>query len=89
MNCRLIALVAALAFAGAAVAQTMLNVVTAGEKHGRLHHRLSGADVRSRKPRGQSRAAAPAQATAGSQKIYEKLSAQQKAGNEPGMSMSP
>jgi len=82
MNSRLIALVAALAFAGAASAQTTLNVVTAGDQNmvdyvnNYLAPKFEAAN-----PGVKVRAVGTGPGDSGSQKIYEKLSAQQKAGN--------
>jgi ABC-type uncharacterized transport system YnjBCD substrate-binding protein len=82
MNSRLIALVAALAFAGAASAQTTLNVVTAGDQNmvdyvnNYLAPKFEAAN-----PGVKVRAVGTGPGDSGSQKIYEKLSAKQKAGN--------
>src|SRR6478735_6459450 len=82
MKSRLIALASALAFAGAAVAQTTLNVVTAGDQNmvdyvnNYLAPKFEAAN-----PGVTVRAVGTGPGDGGSQKIYEKLSAQQKAGN--------
>jgi len=82
MKSRLIALASALAFAGAAFAQTTLNVVTAGDQNmvdyvnNYLAPKFEAAN-----PGVKVRAVGTGPGDSGSQKIYEKLSAQQKAGN--------
>jgi putative spermidine/putrescine transport system substrate-binding protein len=81
MKSRLIALASALAFAGAAFAQTTLNVVTAGDQNmvdyvnNYLAPKFEAAN-----PGVRVRAVGTGPGDSGSQKIYEKLSAQQKAG---------
>ena len=81
MKSRLIALASALAFAGAAFAQTTLNVVTAGDQNmvdyvnNYLAPKFEAAN-----PGVKVRAVGTGPGDSGSQKIYEKLSAQQKAG---------
>ncbi len=75
-------LASALAFAGAAFAQTTLNVVTAGDQNmvdyvnNYLAPKFEAAN-----PGVKVRAVGTGPGDSGSQKIYEKLSAQQKAGN--------
>src|ERR1700694_5810974 len=82
MKTRMFILAAALAFAGATAAQTTLNVVTAGDQNmvdyvnNYLAPKFEAAN-----PGVKVRAVGTGPGDAGSQKIYEKLSAQQKAGN--------
>src|SRR5512142_1372129 len=72
----------ALAFAGAAAAQTMLNVVTAGDQNMVDYvNNYLGPKFEAMNPGVKVRAVGTGPGDAGSQKIYEKLSAQQKAGN--------
>src|ERR1700694_2406837 len=79
---RIFILAAVLAFAGATAAQTTLNVVTAGDQNmvdyvnNYLAPKFEAAN-----PGVKVRAVGTGPGDAGSQKIYEKLSAQQKAGN--------
>ena len=82
MKRRIFALFAGLAFAGAVSAQTTLNVITAGDQNmvdyvnNYLAPKFEAAN-----PGVKVRAVGTGPGDAGSQKIYEKLSAQQKAGN--------
>jgi len=82
MKLRVFALVAGLAFASAVGAQTTLNVITAGDQNmvdyvnNYLAPKFEAAN-----PGVKVRAVGTGPGDAGSQKIYEKLSAQQKAGN--------
>jgi len=82
MKTRMFVLAVALAFAGAAAAQTTLNVVTAGDQNmvdyvnNYLAPKFEAAN-----PGVKVRAVGTGPGDGGSQKIYEKLSAQQKAGN--------
>src|SRR5512132_2445294 len=82
MKTRMFVLAVALAFAGAAAAQTTLNVVTAGDQNmvdyvnNYLAPKFEAAN-----PGVKVRAVGTGPGDAGSQKIYEKLSAQQKAGS--------
>ena len=82
MKLRICALVAGLAFAAAASAQTTLNVITAGDQNmvdyvnNYLAPKFEAAN-----PGVKVRAVGTGPGDAGSQKIYEKLSAQQKAGS--------
>src|SRR5689334_10427814 len=82
MKFRLIVLASALAFAGAAFAQTTLNVVTAGDQNmvDYVNNYLAPR-FEKMNPGVKVRAVGTGPGDAGSQKIYEKLSAQQKAGN--------
>ena len=77
-----IALAVALGFAGAAAAQTTLNVVTAGDQNmvDYVNNYLAP-KFEAMNPGVKVRAVGTGPGDAGSQKIYEKLSAQQKAGN--------
>ena len=82
---KLLAAVAAAALAAwlplPAAAQTTLNVVTAGDQNMVDYvNDYLGAQVRGAESRRQGRAVGTGPGDAGSQKIYEKLSAQQKAG---------
>ena len=82
MKLRICALVAGLAFAATVSAQTTLNVITAGDQNmvdyvnNYLAPKFEAAN-----PGVKVRAVGTGPGDAGSQKIYEKLSAQQKAGN--------
>src|ERR1700686_2554763 len=82
MKTRMLILAAALAFAGATAAQTTLNVITAGDQNmvdyvnNYLAPKFEAAN-----PGVTVRAVGTGPGDAGSQKIYEKLSAQQKAGS--------
>jgi putative spermidine/putrescine transport system substrate-binding protein len=82
MKRRIFALLAGLAFAGAVGAQTTLNVITAGDQNmvdyvnNYLAPKFEAAN-----PGVKVRAVGTGPGDAGSQKIYEKLSAQQKAGS--------
>src|SRR5689334_2317587 len=78
----LFALAVALGFAGAAAAQTTLNVITAGDQNmvDYVNNYLAP-KFEAMNPGVKVRAVGTGPGDAGSQKIYEKLSAQQKAGN--------
>src|SRR5262249_10150524 len=82
MKVRLVALAAALAFAGATAAQTTLNVITAGDQNmvDYVNNYLAP-KFEAQNPGVTVRAVGTGPGDAGSQKIYEKLSAQQKAGS--------
>src|ERR1043166_5214977 len=75
-------LAVALAFAGAAAAQTTLNVITAGDQNmvDYVNNYLAP-KFEAMNPGVKVRAVGTGPGDAGSQKIYEKLSAQQKAGS--------
>src|SRR5271165_6016963 len=73
----------AVAFAASAAAQTTLNVITAGDQNMVDYvNNYLGPKFEAANPGVKVRAVGTGPGDAGSQKIYEKLSAQQKAGNK-------
>src|SRR4029077_7489355 len=82
MKPRIFALAAALAFAGGVAAQTTLNVVTAGDQNmvDYVNNYLAP-KFEAMNPGVKVRAVGTGPGDSGSQQIYEKLSAQQKAGS--------
>src|SRR6266511_5577353 len=82
MKTRMFILAVALAFAGATAAQTTLNVVTAGDQNMVDYvNNYLGPKFEKMNPGVTVRAVGTGPGDAGSPKIYEKLSAQQKAGS--------
>src|SRR5512132_1274543 len=81
MKTRMFVLAVALAFAGGVAAQTTLNVVTAGDQNMVDYvNNYLGPKFEQMNPGVKVRAVGTGPGDSGSQKIYEKLSAQQKAG---------